>query len=187
MNFYLLLSFLFYFTIKMFMKMNLFTKFLYLKVGVKYFTYLAKSEDFLKYYPEYSKFFDDKESNLPLNILKLSSKKLWKNQNHPIFIIKNEIEEYLKKLKSEEFKENEDYDPFSIFDDLPHIVSVYQNFDSLLFKKDHPSRTKSQTYYISQNYLMQAHTSAHQVELMSKGIKSFLIFGSIKRQCFPKR
>ena len=44
------------------------------------------------------------------------------------------------------------------------VVSLHQNFDSLLVAPDHPSRKKTDSYYINQNYLLRAHTSAHQGE-----------------------
>ena len=43
----------------------------------------------------------------------------------------------------------------------PHIT-VKENFDELLFKPDHPGRSRTDTFYFDQNNLLRTHTSAHQ-------------------------
>jgi phenylalanyl-tRNA synthetase alpha chain len=43
---------------------------------------------------------------------------------------------------------------------------MHQNFDSLLVAPDHPSRKKTDSYYVNQNYMLRAHTSAHQGEAL---------------------
>lgn len=53
------------------------------------------------------------------------------------------------------------------------IVTEYQNFDSLNMPKFHPAREMFDTLWIknkidSQRYLLNTHTSAHQVELIKK-------------------
>ncbi len=37
-----------------------------------------------------------------------------------------------------------------------------ENFDELLFKPDHPGRSRTDTFYFDQNNLLRTHTSAHQ-------------------------
>jgi phenylalanyl-tRNA synthetase alpha chain len=44
------------------------------------------------------------------------------------------------------------------------VVSKHQNFDSLGFPADHPGRSRSDTYYISDSVLLRTHTSAHQAD-----------------------
>jgi phenylalanyl-tRNA synthetase alpha chain len=39
---------------------------------------------------------------------------------------------------------------FKIIDDYNPIVEVSRNFDQLLVPKDHPSRKKSESYYLSE-------------------------------------
>ncbi|PVV02479.1 hypothetical protein BB560_003067 [Smittium megazygosporum] len=58
---------------------------------------------------------------------------------------------------------------FAHYDSLSPIVSTYDNFDSLLIHKDHPSRAKSDSYYINKETLLRTHTSAHQVQLLKAG------------------
>ncbi|XP_028142194.2 probable phenylalanine--tRNA ligase, mitochondrial [Diabrotica virgifera virgifera] len=71
---------------------------------------------------------------------------------------------------------------FSIHDNLPPIVNVTQNFDSLLIPKDHPSRNKSDCYYINKKFLLRAHMTAHQSELIQSGLNNFLIIGDVYRR-----
>ena len=46
----------------------------------------------------------------------------------------------------------------SVHQNLSPIVTIQQNFDSLLVAQDHPSRIKSDSYYLNKNYMMRAHT-----------------------------
>ena len=40
-----------------------------------------------------------------------------------------------------------------------------QNFDSLGFPRDHPGRSRTDTYYINKDKLLRTHTSAHEVDI----------------------
>lgn len=71
---------------------------------------------------------------------------------------------------------------FSVFDRISPIVSVNQNFESLLIPKDHPSRAKSDCYYINREYMLRAHCTAHQVELLRSGLDNFLVVGDVYRR-----
>lgn len=50
---------------------------------------------------------------------------------------------------------------FTDFDlvDFPRIVSVEDNFDILNTPKDHPSRRETDTYYVSDKYVLRTHTT----------------------------
>jgi len=52
-------------------------------------------------------------------------------------------------------------DMFKDFDviDIPEIVSVRDNFDLLNAPKDHPSRSKSDTYYVDDNHILRTQTT----------------------------
>ncbi|KAI9502177.1 phenylalanyl-tRNA synthetase alpha subunit, mitochondrial [Coemansia spiralis] len=80
------------------------------------------------------------------------------NPSHPLAILKELI-----------FKE---FPSFAYYDSLSPVVSTYQNFDSLGFSKDHPGRSKTDTYYINENTLLRTHTSAHQLQLLVAGKQS---------------
>jgi phenylalanyl-tRNA synthetase alpha chain len=115
-------------------------------------------------------------SNIPISIERAifnNECNLHLKKNHPVEIIKNKIYNY--------FRENEQY-KFEYFDELNPIVSVCDNFDKLLIPKNHSSRSKSDSYYINENYVLRTHTSAHQNELLARGHNSFIVTGSVFRK-----
>lgn len=67
---------------------------------------------------------------------------------------------------------NSTTDAYSIYKDFKPVVTVEENFDSLGFPKDHPGRSKSDTYYVNDRHLFRTHTSAHELECFRK-IKGF--------------
>jgi len=69
-----------------------------------------------------------------------------------------------------------------MFDNLSPIVDVSDNFDKLLIPKNHPARSKSDTYYITDEKVLRTQISAHQNELLEKGYKSFLVTGDVYRK-----
>ncbi|KAB7494412.1 putative phenylalanine--tRNA ligase, mitochondrial [Armadillidium nasatum] len=80
------------------------------------------------------------------------------------------------------YKNNRGNPLFSVYDQLLPVVNLNQNFDSLLVPKNHVSRQKSDNYYINQNYLLRAHTTAHQTELIQMGLDNFLVVGDVFRR-----
>ena len=94
--------------------------------------------------------------------------------NHPICIIKNVIIKYLKTL--DKFKN------IITYDDLSPFVSVKNNFDLLRIPLQHPSRSRSDTYYVDNETVLRTHTSAHQNELFERGYKSFIVTGDVYRK-----
>lgn len=111
--------------------------------------------------------------NIPKSIEDKLCKKLHNKKDHPIEIIKNHIYNYFSEL--EKYK-------FCAFDNLSPIVKTKDNFDNLLISKDHPARSKSDTYYLNETTVLRTHTSAHQNQLLSEGYKSFLITGDVYRK-----
>ena len=71
------------------------------------------------------------------------------DRSHPLGILKNKICDFYQK---EDFKIIDDYSP---------IVEVKKNFDELLTPMDHPSRKKSESYYLSEDLMLRPHTSVH--------------------------
>ena len=85
---------------------------------------------------------------------------------------------------------------FSVIDNRSPVVSVWENFDSLLVPEDHVSRRHSDSYYVNKDTVLRAHTSAHQHELIKSGLNQasrtlphvnashlqFLIFGDVYRR-----
>lgn len=72
--------------------------------------------------------------------------------------------------------------PFQVFDSLPPVVTVEQNFDQLLIPPDHVSRQRSDTYYVDAGRVLRCHTSAHQTALLRLGHDPFLVCGDVYRR-----
>ena len=47
---------------------------------------------------------------------------------------------------------------------------------------DHETRKKSDNYYVNEQYILRAHTSAHEDELIRCGLNAFLIVGDVYRR-----
>jgi len=108
-------------------------------------------------------------NNIPLNITNKIGKNLYQISNHPICIIKNKIYDYFRSSRE-------------IIEDIGPYVDTQSNFDDLLIPKDHPSRSKSDTFYSDDNTVLRTHTSAHQTKFMRDGKKNFLVTGDVYRK-----
>ena len=115
---------------------------------------------------------DHPDNNVTPYIAALVGRDLHRTANHPLYIIRNRIEEYFGSLESE----------FKIFDDADPIVTTTQCFDDLLIPPDHPGRQKSDTYYVTDELLLRTHTSAHQSEHLRAGHDAFLCTGDVYRR-----
>ena len=71
---------------------------------------------------------------------------------------------------------------FSVHEQITPVVTLEQNFDSLLVPKDHVSRKKSDSYYVDSSHMLRAHTSAHQTDLIKMGLDNFLVVGDVYRR-----
>lgn len=99
-------------------------------------------------------------------------------KNHPLSRVRQRIVNHFYKAYC-----NRVGNPlFSVHDNLSPIVTTAQNFDSLLVPSDHPSRKKTDCYYINQETLLRAHTTAHQAELIAMGLDNFLVIGDVYRR-----
>lgn len=107
-------------------------------------------------------------SNIPSSIENKLGKNLHLKSDHPLGILKNHIYNY--------------FQDFETFDNLSPIVSIQDNFDLLRIPKDHPSRSKSDTYYVNENQVLRSHTSAHQNQLLKAGHSKFLVTGDVYRK-----
>ena len=113
------------------------------------------------------------DCNIPSNIVDRIGKNLHLQENHPLNTIKSIIENYWQKREPKL--------PFNAEDNLDPVVSTNNNFDSLLIKPDHVSRSKSDTYYLDKDTVLRTHTSAHQTTLMNAGHDRFLVTGDVYR------
>lgn len=124
------------------------------------------------------KYEKDVMTNITPKIKSYVGKNLHTQKNHPLSLIRQRIVNYFYKSYL-----NSNGNPlFSVYDNLLPIVSVEQNFDNLLIPKNHPSRSKSDCYYLNRKYLLRAHTTAHQAEFIKSGLDNFLIVGDVYRR-----
>jgi|SaaInlStandDraft_3_1057020.scaffolds.fasta_scaffold72247_2 phenylalanyl-tRNA synthetase alpha chain len=82
----------------------------------------------------------NKYCNIPNTIIDKIGRNLHLQKGHPLHIISNRILDYFLSLKDYDFKVYNNFEPY---------VHIVENFDKLLILKDHPSRRKSDTYYIT--------------------------------------
>ena len=71
---------------------------------------------------------------------------------------------------------------FDTYDSCPPIVSTKACFDDLRIHPGHASRSPSDTYYVNTDHVLRTHTSAHQTELLRKGVMNFLCSGDVFRR-----
>jgi len=112
-------------------------------------------------------------SNVPESIKRKVGRNLHLQKNHPIEIVKRIVVDYFKGLKNYNF---------AVFDNLSPYVSVEDNFDKLLIPKSHPSRSRSDTYYVDDETVLRTQTSSHQNQLLSDGHNDFIVAGDVYRK-----
>ncbi|XP_027005033.2 phenylalanine--tRNA ligase, mitochondrial [Tachysurus fulvidraco] len=120
----------------------------------------------------------DDMTNVTVKILSMVGRELHNQTHHPLWIIKERIKEHFYRS----YTSRTGTPLFSVHDNLSPVVTVEQNFDSLLIPKDHPSRKKGDNYYLNQSHMLRAHTSAHQKELVRVGLDRFLLAGDVYRR-----
>lgn len=120
----------------------------------------------------------DDFTNVTSHVLSFVSRNLHNTMYNPLNFIKHRIIRYMYGR----YINRRGNPVFSVYDDLLPVVTTYQNFDSLLVPPDHPSRKKSDTYYLNSNSLLRPHTSAHQNELIKSGLDHFMVIGDVYRR-----
>ena len=120
----------------------------------------------------------DEWTNVTPKILSYVGRNLHLQQYHPLSLIKQRIVEFFYK----KYPSRTRSPLFTAFENLHPVVTPVENFDSLLVPSDHPSRSKSDCYYLNKNHLLRAHTSAHQTELIRMGMNNFLVIGDVYRR-----
>ncbi|ELU08020.1 hypothetical protein CAPTEDRAFT_219626 [Capitella teleta] len=120
----------------------------------------------------------DDVTNVTPRILSKIGKNLHTVKHHPLGLIKRRIENYFYT----HFTNRVGNPLFAIFDRLDPVVTIHQNFDSLLTPEDHVSRSPKDTYYVNRDLLLRAHTSAHQEEIIKMGCDAFLAVGDVYRR-----
>ncbi|KAK5849522.1 hypothetical protein PBY51_013851 [Eleginops maclovinus] len=120
----------------------------------------------------------DDFTNVTQRILGNVGRNLHNQQHHPLWLIKERIKAHFYSA----YMGRGGNPLFSVHDNLSPVVSVEQNFDSLLIPPSHPSRKKGDNYYLDRSTMLRAHTSAHQRELVLSGLDAFLLAGDVYRR-----
>lgn len=125
-----------------------------------------------------NKYESDDYSNLTPKILSYVGRNVHLQKNHPLSMVRQRITNYFY----QQYTSPKGTPLFSVYDSLSPIVTTKQNFDSLLIPENHPSRAKSDCYYVNREYLLRAHCTAHQVDMLRSGLDNFLIVGDVYRR-----
>lgn len=116
-------------------------------------------------------------SNITENILKKIGENLHLKVDHPLNLTKAKIEKFCTDYATVNGRNQ-----FKIFDNFSPLVDTKSCFDDLRIPKDHESRKRSDTYYVSDELVLRTHTSAHQCQLLRSGVTSFLCTGDVYRR-----
>ena len=98
----------------------------------------------------------DATSNVSPSILSLIDRRLYLQPNHPICITRKLIESVFAPPTYEHHVASKP------------VVTAVDNFDGLGFPVDHPGRSRTDTYYVNEQYVLRTHTSAHQLHAFSR-------------------
>lgn len=120
----------------------------------------------------------DDWTNLKPGIQSYMGRNIYLQKDHPLSIIRAMVVKHFYKS----FVSNRGTPLFSVIDNLSPVVTLEQNFDSLLIPIDHVSRKKTDSFYLNGNYMLRAHCTAHQVDLLKSGLDNFLIIGDVYRR-----
>lgn len=120
----------------------------------------------------------DDMTNVTAKILSKVGCQLHNRPHHPLWLIKERIKDHFYRS----YIGRTGNPLFSVHDNLSPVVTVEQNFNSLLIPPDHPSRKKGDNYYLNRTHMLRAHTSAHQKELVRSGLDCFLLAGDVYRR-----
>ncbi|CAK6981713.1 phenylalanine--tRNA ligase%2C mitochondrial, partial [Scomber scombrus] len=120
----------------------------------------------------------DDFTNVTPSILAKVGRNLHNQSQHPLWLIKERIKAHFYSS----YIGRSGNPRFSVHDNLNPVVTVEQNFDSLLIPADHPSRKRGDNYYLNRTTMLRAHTSAHQRELVRSGLDAFLLAGDVYRR-----
>ncbi|XP_059478015.1 phenylalanine--tRNA ligase, mitochondrial [Neocloeon triangulifer] len=124
------------------------------------------------------KFARDQWTNATPKILSHVGRNLHLQEKHPLGLLKTRIVNHFYS----QYISRTGNPIFSVFDRLSPVVTVEQNFDSLLVPKDHISRSKSDCYYLDAGHLLRGHTTAHQADLIKSGLDAYLTVGDVYRR-----
>jgi len=101
----------------------------------------------------------DDFTNVTPKILSKVGRNLHNQSHHPLWLIKERIKTHFYSI----YTAHRGNPLFSVYDNLSPVVTVEQNFDSLLIPANHPSRKRGDNYYLNRwsiHYL--THSLSHR-------------------------
>ncbi|KAJ4487947.1 hypothetical protein J3R30DRAFT_3279621 [Lentinula aciculospora] len=110
----------------------------------------------------------DEITNVTPAILSKIPLRIHTQTGHPLSTLRSIIESH--------------YPDFSHISSFSPLVTPFKNFDELSFPKDHPGRSVTDSYYINKELMLRTHTSAHEVEVFSKGEDKWLLTADVYRR-----
>lgn len=121
--------------------------------------------------------------NVPEKILDIVDRRLYTDLNHPIGIIWEKLKDFFQ--DPEKYKgplQAKSKVPFKCLEGFSPIVTTKACFDDMLVPKDHISRKRSETYYITEDLLLRSHTTAHEHQLLGDKEKAWVLIGDVYRR-----
>jgi len=119
----------------------------------------------------------DRYTNVTPQLISKIGRELHNTKDHPLNRIFKRIESFFYKTYTKRGNPI-----FSSLSSLSPVVTLEQNFDNLLVPENHVSRKLSDSYYINSEYMLRAHTSAHQSDLIRAGLDAFIVCGDVFRR-----
>jgi phenylalanyl-tRNA synthetase alpha chain len=101
-------------------------------------------------------------------IISLTERRLYLDAGNPIGLVTKTVQDH--------------FTGFDVLQYLSPVVTIEENFDSLLIPKDHVSRSKHDTYYVNKDRLLRCHTSAHQAQGLDSGSRRFVCVADVYRR-----
>ncbi len=103
----------------------------------------------------------DPYDNIPESITELTTRKIYKQNGHPLSTLIGKIDHFFTKTKISDLELPGE--KFKMFSDFDPLVKVKDCFDDLGIPEDHVSRRTTDTYYKSREICLRPHTSVHQI------------------------
>lgn len=110
----------------------------------------------------------DATTNVSPTILSKLSVQLHTQPAHPLSTLRSLVESH--------------FPAYSHLFSISPVVTPYQNFDLLSFPPDHPGRSVTDSYYINNDVMLRTHTSAHEVDVFSRGETQWLLTADVYRR-----
>ena len=103
----------------------------------------------------------DHMTNVTPKILSHLDRHLHLQKQHPLCLIKENITKYMyERFRGHRGLGHRGLPLFSVHEQISPVVTLEQNFDSLLVPKDHVSRKKSDSYYVDSSHMLLASAAA---------------------------